>query len=100
MVDHDSTESKTLLRSDHIVSDNESSSSEEALEGGTNNPDGYDADKKIPMSDQEGVISSKRSPHGMHNHTCEQVHELLQPHTDNSQRLTVESPQAELLRWH
>ena len=52
------------------------------------------------MYDREGVISFKRSPHGTHTHACEQSHENLQPHADDSQRLMVESPQADLLRWH
>ena len=36
----------------------------------------------------------------MHTHECEQYHENLQPHADDSQRLTIEYPQAELLGWH
>ena len=52
------------------------------------------------MSDREGVISSKGSPHGTHIHACEQSHENIQSHADDAQRLTVESPQADLLRWH
>ena len=66
----------------------------------TDKNDGYDTDEGIPMSDREGVISYKQSPHGMHIHACEQPHEHLQPHADNAQRITVESPQADLLRWH
>ena len=52
------------------------------------------------MSDQERVISSKQSPHGTHTHACKQAHEHLQPHADDAQRLTVESPQDDLLMWH
>ena len=52
------------------------------------------------MSDREGVISSEQSPHGTHTLACEQSHENLQLHADNAQRLTVDSPQADLLRWH
>ena len=55
-VDHGSTASKTLLRSDHIVTDNELSSSEGGSEEDINKHDWYDADKELPMSDQEGVI--------------------------------------------
>ena len=51
------------------------------------------------MSDREEVISSKQSPHGTHTHACEQVHEHLQPHADNAQRLAFESPQDDLLMW-
>ena len=36
----------------------------------------------------------------MHTHACEQSHENLQPNADDAQRLTVESPQDDLLRWH
>ena len=35
----------------------------------------------------------------MNTHACKQVHKRLQPHSDYSQRLTVESPQADLLSW-
>ena len=52
------------------------------------------------MSDREGVISSKQSPHGTHNHACEQAHKHLQPHADYAQILAVKSTQADLLRWH
>ena len=52
------------------------------------------------MSDREGLISSKRSPHGTHTHACKKSHDNLQPHADNAQRLMVEYPQADLLRWH
>ena len=71
MVEHRSGASKTLLRFEHVVTDNESSSSEGASEGDTYEHDRYNADKEITMSDQEGVISSKRSPHGTHSHVCE-----------------------------
>ena len=71
-----------------------------AEEGDTDKNDGYDADEGLPMSDREGVILSKQSPHGKQTHAREQSHEHLQPHADNSQRLNVESPQADLLRWH
>ena len=100
MIEHESTSSKTLLHSDNIVTEYESSSSEGASEGDTNKHNGYDADEELPMSDQEGVKSSKLSPHGTHTHTWEQVHERLQPHADDGQRLTVDSPQADLLEWH
>ena len=36
----------------------------------------------------------------MHTHTRKQDHEHLQPHAEDSQRLTVEPPKADLLRWH
>ena len=36
----------------------------------------------------------------MHTHACEKSHENLQPHDDDAQILTVETPQADLLRWH
>ena len=52
------------------------------------------------MYDREGVISSKRSPHGMHKHARKQVHEHLQSHAEDTQRLTVESLHSDLLRWH
>ena len=68
MVEHRSTASKTLLCSEHIVTNDESSSSEGASEGDTNGHDVYDADKELHMSDREGVKSSKQSPHGMHTH--------------------------------
>ena len=104
MVEHGSTAYNTLLRSEHIVTDNESSSSEGASEGDTNKRDGYNADKDLPMSDKEGVKSSKQSPHSTHTHTCDQVHDqvhaCLQMHADYAQIITVELPQADLLRWH
>ena len=71
-----------------------------AEEGDTDENDGYDADEGLPMSDREGVISSKRSPHGTHSHACEQSHENLQPHADDEQRLTVDYPHVDSLRWH
>ena len=98
MVEHRSTASKTLLRSEHVVTDNESPFSEGASEGDTDEDDGYNADEGLPMSDLEGVISSKQSPQGTHTHACEQSHKNIQPHADDAQRLTVESPQADLLR--
>ena len=52
------------------------------------------------MSDQEGVISFKQSLQGTHTHACEKVHESLQPHDYDTQRLTVDPPQADLLSWH
>ena len=100
MVEHGSTASKTLLCSEHVVTDDESPSSEGSPEGGTDEDNGYNEDEGLPVSDREGVISSKRSPHGTHTHACEQSHENLQPHADDAQRPTVESPQADLLRWH
>ena len=36
----------------------------------------------------------------MHNQVHDHGHARLQPHDENAQRLTVESPQAHLLRWH
>ena len=51
MVEHGSTASKTLLRSEHVVTDNGSPSSEGASEGDTDENDGYDAYGGIPMSD-------------------------------------------------
>ena len=93
-----STAYKTLQRSDHIVTDNELPSSEGVSEGDTDEHDGYDADKELPMYDREGGISSKQSPHGTHTHACKQVHERLQPHVEDSQRLDVVSPQADLLK--
>ena len=59
MVEHESTASNTLLRSKYVVADDESPSSEGASEGDTDAHDGYDADEELPISDQEGVISSK-----------------------------------------
>ena len=56
MVEHGITASKTLLRSEHVVTDDESPSSEGASEGGTNEHNGYDSDEDLPMSDQDGVI--------------------------------------------
>ena len=100
MVEHGSTSSKTLLRSKHVVTNDESPSSEGASEGGTDKDNGYNADEGLPISDRKGLLSSKRSPHGTHTHACEQSHENLQPHADDAQRLTVESPQADLLRWN
>ena len=55
MVEHGSTAYKTLLRSEHVVTDKGSSSSDRASDGYTNNHDDYDADKELPMSDQEEV---------------------------------------------
>ena len=55
MVEHGSTRSKTLLRSEHIVTDAESSSSEIFSEGVTGKHNGYDSDKELSMSDQEKV---------------------------------------------
>ena len=52
MVDHGSTESKNILRSKNVGTDDESSSSEGASEGDTDKNDGYDADKELPMSDR------------------------------------------------
>ena len=52
------------------------------------------------MSDREGLISSKQSIHGTHTHACKQIHERLQPHDDDTQRLTFESPKNDLLKWH
>ena len=52
MVEHRSTASKTLVRSEHVVTDDESSSSEKASEGGTNEHDGYNTYEQLPMSDQ------------------------------------------------
>ena len=52
------------------------------------------------MSHSERVISTKRSPRGTYTHACEQSHENLQPYADDAQRITVESQQADLLRWH
>ena len=92
MVDHGSTAYNTLLRSEHVVTDNVSPSSEGESEGDTDDHDGYDVDEELPMSDQEGVISSKQSPHVTHTHARKQVHENLQPHADDAQRLTVKSP--------
>ena len=85
MVEHGITASKTLLRSEHVVTDDESPSSEGASEGDTEEYDGYDADEGLPMSDREGETLSKRSPHGTHTHACEQSHENLQPHADDAQ---------------
>ena len=51
MVEHGSTASKSLLRSEYVVTDDESPSSEGAPEGETDENDGYDADEGIPMSD-------------------------------------------------
>ena len=59
MVEHGSTASKTLLRYEHVVTDDESLSSEGASEENIDKDDGYNADKGLPMSDQEGIISSK-----------------------------------------
>ena len=84
MVEHSITTSKTPLFSEHVVTDDESSSSEGASEGGTDDHDGYDPDKELLISDQEGVISSKLSPHSTHTNACEQVHDCLQPHADNT----------------
>ena len=100
MVEHWSTASNTLLQSEHIVTDNESPSSEGASEGDTDKHDGYDADEEIPMSDREGVIPSKLSTYSTHTHAYKQVQEHLHPNADNAQRLTVESLQANLLMWH
>ena len=58
MVEHGSTASKNLLRSEHVVTDDGSPSSEGASEGDTDEDDGCDADEGLPMSDREGVISS------------------------------------------
>ena len=52
MVEHGSTASKTLLLSEHVVTDDESPSSKGSSEGGTDEYDGYDADEEPPMSDQ------------------------------------------------
>ena len=51
------------------------------------------------MSDQEGVKSSILSPHGTHTYAFGKLHERLQRNAEDTQRLTVESPQAKLLRW-
>ena len=74
MVEHGSTASKILLCSKHVITDNESSSSEGASEGYANENDGYNVDKELPMYDQEGGESSKQSQHGMHIHTCDHSH--------------------------
>ena len=104
MVEHGSTTYKTLLISKHAVTDDEQSSSEGASELDTNKNNVYNADRYIPMYDWEGVKSSKQSPHGTHTHMCDQVHNhghaRLHPYAYNSQILTVEYPQYELLRWH
>ena len=52
MFEHESTASKTLLRSEHVVTDDESPYSEGASEGYTDEDDGYDADEGLPMSDR------------------------------------------------
>ena len=36
----------------------------------------------------------------MHTHVYEQVHRCLQPHFEYVQSLTVDYPQADLMRWH
>ena len=51
MIEHRSTASKTLLLTDHVVTNNESKSSEGASEGDTNEYDEYDAGEELPMSD-------------------------------------------------
>ena len=66
----------------------------------TNKNNGYNADEELPMYDQEGVKSYKWSTHGTHTHACNQVHEDFQPYADGLQRLTVDYPQAELMRWN
>ena len=54
MVKHRSTVSNTLLRSKHVVTEDESSSSEGASERDSDKQNGYDAHKELPMSDREG----------------------------------------------
>ena len=51
MVEHGSTAYKTLLRSEHVVTDNELPYLEGSSEGDTDENDGCDADKELPMSD-------------------------------------------------
>jgi len=101
---------KEFRRSQHIVTDDEASSSEGAPE----QEDGYDADEDLPMTDREGEKADIQSSHGPHlghgscvKGSCDDIHHdhrhttpHLQPHADDAERLTVESPQADLLRWH
>ena len=99
VVEHGTATSTSLLRSEHIVTEDEESSSEGASEG---DADGYNADEELPMSDREGEQQPKQSRHGTHTKKCSHKHATthLQPHADDAERLTVESPQADLLRWH
>ena len=55
MVENGSTTSKTLPPSEHVVTEYESSYSEGESEGDTDEHDGYNADKELPISDKEGV---------------------------------------------
>ena len=102
VVEHGNKTSTSLLRSEHVVTEDEASSSEGASEGDADEDDGYDADEELPMSDREGGHPSKQSRHGTHTSECSHAHGSthLQPHADDAERLTVESPQADLLRWH
>ena len=92
----------SLLLSEHIVTEDESTDSE----GGSSNE--YD-NEELPMSaqEQEGETSSKSSNqqarHDAHpgDGSVETIeHAKSHPHADDAQRLTVENPQASLLRWH
>ena len=56
------------------------------------------------MSDQEGVYSSnilkQQAVHVLHPVSGHVDHAESHPHADDAKQLTVEKPQAELLRWH
>ena len=105
-IDH--LDGDSLLSSEHIVTDDECTDSEG--ESG----DEYDeyelgSDEELPMSAREGeTVHCKQQHQQQARHDSPPVDGSIEsvdlakshPHADDAQRLTVENPQADLLRWH
>ena len=94
----DNFDDKSLLLSEHVITDNK------VLDSEGNATDNEYNDEAIPMSDWEGGNISKSNNqqygHGTNLISGHANNSHYHPYADNAQRLIVKNPQAYLLWWN